>query len=77
MIHYNSDSHEYISSENIPGFSDCIRLPDGSIIWHHASGYETGKRESFYLKITDVDMQEKKHVMPCRFQVSPFGGSIS
>lgn len=56
MIHYDLETYQYISNQKIRGCNDCAWLIDGNIAWFNQSGYVTDKRESYYIEITDSEL---------------------
>lgn len=67
LFHYNLGDYKYINSQKTFYFSDCCWLPDGNIAWAFHGGYNTGKRDLHYVKITDSKLNTVKLLYPTDF----------
>lgn len=58
LIHYRLDDFKYISYQNAFNHADCIWLADGNILWYNCIGFDTGKREHYFVYITNANLEE-------------------
>ena len=56
LIHYRLDNYKYISDQKAFNFSNCAWLSDGNILWFDAVGFDTGKRETYFLQIKNKEL---------------------
>lgn len=67
LLHFNLADYTFVSSQKTGNFMDCAWLSDGNIAWVQPSGFVTDKREAYYVKITDKDLNELKLLLPTHF----------
>lgn len=67
LYHYNLNNYKYEKGQTTFYFSDCCWLPDGNIAWAFHGGYNTGKRDPHYIKITDSQLNTIKLLYPTNF----------
>ena len=67
IFHYNLKDYQYLNSQKSPYFSDCCWLSDGNIAWTFHGGYNTGKRDMYYVKITDSELNTITLLYPTTF----------
>ncbi len=67
IFHYSLKDYQYINTQKSPYFSDCCWLPDGNIAWVFCGGYNTGKRDMHYVKITDPQLNTITLLYPTDF----------
>lgn len=67
LFTYNLTDYKFISSQKTGYFSDCCWLPDGNIAWVFHGGYDSGKRDLHYVKITDTQLNTIKLLYPTNF----------
>lgn len=58
LTHYQLDNYRFISSQNTFNNLDCAWLDDGNILWFDGLGFDTGKREQYYIYITNDDLDK-------------------
>ena len=67
LFNYNLNDYKYINDQKTFYFSDCCWLPDGNIAWAFHKGYNSGKRDKHYVKITDSKLNDIKLLYPMNF----------
>ncbi|NBH89001.1 6-bladed beta-propeller [Parabacteroides distasonis] len=70
LRYYDLDTYQYISCDKFDFYTDCAPLGDNRWAWYMPRGFVTPKRESYYLKITDVNNETISLLNPTYF-VSP------
>lgn len=58
LIHYRLDDYQYISHQRAFNHLDCIWLADGNILWYDCMGFDTGKREHYFVYITNAELEK-------------------
>lgn len=67
LLHYRLDNYKYISSQPLFNFTSCAWLNDGNIAWFYQAGFDTGKREKYYIKVTDQNLNKIGYLYPVVF----------
>ena len=64
VLTFSLDNFEFVQNKYMyqPNYSDCVLLSDESIVWLYKAGYESGKRERYYLDITDRDYEHERYL---------------
>ena len=68
LLYYDLNNYQYIKSQKAFYFSNCSWLPDGNIAWAIENGYDSGKRDPHYVKITDSNLNTVNLLYPTDFK---------
>ena len=74
LLYYKLNDFSLILTKKSDHFEECALLANGNIAWVKSSGYDTDQRNTFYIKITDSLLNEKKYLVPADFAIE---GNIS
>lgn len=69
ILRYNLDNYQFISKQMGFVFTDCAWLDNKTIAWLNNDGFVTDKRESYYIKTTDTDLNEIALMYPCELAI--------
>ncbi|WP_099464429.1 MULTISPECIES: 6-bladed beta-propeller [Parabacteroides] len=69
LLHYQLNDYKLISTQKTEYFQECAWFSNGDIAWYLGNGFETEKRISYYIKITDNKLNHIQYLLPVDFSI--------
>lgn len=68
LFYYDRNSFKFIKTVSMPGYCDCEFLENGDLAFYAAASFPSDKRDFYYLKISDSEVNNIRDFYPAEFK---------